>query len=162
MRLAAGQGPSQVWLLHEDPSLARPGLIPTESSPTFLPPAFPSPGMGQAQKTGGSVALGGVGGGPLPIPAPSLSPGAPTTCGSHTFHCDPGLWPSLLLTQWFPIIWGKREGGHTLSSPPDTGVEVGELQPLGGHDSPQKWRQGASLAESLLGFLPALPGWPGA
>lgn len=105
------------------------------------------------------MALGGAGGYPLPIPA-SLPPGAPTTRGSHTFPCDPGLWPSLLLTQWFPIIWGKREGGHTLSSPSDTGVEEGEQQPLGGHDSPQKWRQGASLWLTLCWVSPSSPGWP--
>lgn len=32
------------------------------------------------------------------------------TMAAHMSHCDPELRPCLLLTQWFPTVWGKREG----------------------------------------------------
>lgn len=35
------------------------------------------------------------------------------TVAAHMSHCDPSLWLCLLLTQWFPIVWEKREGDHS-------------------------------------------------
>lgn len=125
MWLAAGQGPSWIWLLHRTPPQPSPGL-------SLQGCRSPCPGMDQAQKTGGSDGSGEAR--PWPFLA-SLPPGAPTSCGDprDTSHCDPGLRPCLLLTQWGN---GKEITG--LSSPPDTGLR-GQTCPTGDMTHPSCW-----------------------
>lgn len=130
MRLAVGQGPSRVWLLHRTPRLPSPGL-------SLQGCGSPCPGMDQAQKTGGLDGSGEAR--PWPLLA-TLPPGAPTSCGhpQDTSHCDPGLRPCLLLTQWFPVPWGNGKEITGLSSPPDTGLR-GQTCPTGDMTQPCCW-----------------------
>lgn len=113
-RLAVGQGPSPVGLLRVDPSLALPGFT-LQGPQRPYPLSFCCccclllPRDGPGSETEGSEDSGEKC--PLSQLA-SFPPGAPVTMAAHMSHCDPGLWPCLLLTQWFPIVWGKREGGH--------------------------------------------------
>lgn len=65
MRLAAGQGPSRVWLLHRTPRPPSPGL-------SLQGCGSPCPGMDQAQKTGGSDGSGEARHVPGPFWPPSL------------------------------------------------------------------------------------------
>lgn len=83
---------------------------------------------------------------------------------------DPGLWPRLPLTQWFPIIWGKKEGEQSAPFPhPPLGLRKerrqggwGEQQPMVDMTHPRETRGLCALTQappagSLMGFLFSLP-----
>lgn len=105
-RLAAGLGLLRSGFCRRIPAWSSLGWS-LQGSQSPCPPSFcSSPEMDQAQKTGGSDGLGGQGvrGGVLCPCQPPFLQEYPQHAAAHTSHCDPGLWPCLLLTQCFPTI----------------------------------------------------------
>lgn len=127
-------------LLHMDASPGLPRLAPTElpeSLSTFLllpsPPRMDQAGKQEARMAQGRRFL-------CPCRPPSFQE-RPHHVAAHESHRDPGLWPCLLLTQRFPIIWGKQEGDH---SPPQPGLTLGLRRGRREEAAAAPWRTGFS------------------
>lgn len=110
-QLVAGQGSFSGLAFAQEPQPRPPGACPYRAPGVlahFPSAAFSPPGRDQAGKTG-ARRLGtqtAPGRHDLCPCRPLSLQEHPRHVAAHAAHCDPSLWPCLLLTQRFPIFWG--------------------------------------------------------